>query len=250
MMGLPGRLLTGGQQKKDTKLTSAVNTTCKKKHLGKYRTDWVAISALVPGLPKLQCRSRWHNSLGSVIDETTARKGMWTKEENGKLKDAVKKRNANDWVAIAALVPGRTKNQCWSRWHTTLDSKKNETAHFSKWTKEEDVKLTDAVKTHNGKDWAAISKLVPSRTKAQCVHRWHNKLACKSDETTARVGRWTKKEDSTLEGAVEKHNGEDWAAISALVPGRTRNQCMGRWHDKLLSKSDETAARSGRWTAS
>jgi hypothetical protein len=39
-------------------------------------------------------------------------------------------------------------------------------------------------------------------------------------------------EDSTLKDAVEKHNGEDWAAIAALVPGRTKQQCLNRWHYK------------------
>jgi hypothetical protein len=36
----------------DTKLTSAVKTTCKKKDCGEYRTDWVAVAALVPGRTK------------------------------------------------------------------------------------------------------------------------------------------------------------------------------------------------------
>ena len=45
----------------DTRLTSAVETTCKKKHCGEYKMDWVAISELVPGRTKMQCWSRWHN---------------------------------------------------------------------------------------------------------------------------------------------------------------------------------------------
>jgi hypothetical protein len=33
------------------------------------------------------------------------------------------------------------------------------------WTTEEDVKLTDAVEKYSGKNWVAISALVPGRTK-------------------------------------------------------------------------------------
>jgi hypothetical protein len=54
----------------------------------------------------------------------------------------------------------------------------------------------------------------------------------KSDETTARVGKWTTDEDSTLMDAVKKHNGEDWAAISELVPGRTKIQYNSRWGER------------------
>jgi hypothetical protein len=45
----------------------------------------------------------------------------------------------------------------------------------------------------------------------------------------------------TLKHAVEKHNGEDWAAISALVLGRTNRQCLNIWHNVLESETDEEA---------
>jgi hypothetical protein len=51
-----------------------------------------------------------------------------------------------------------------------------------------------------------------------------NNLRPKTDETTAH-GRWTTDEDSTLEAAVKELNCNDWAAIYALVPGRTKQQC-------------------------
>jgi hypothetical protein len=34
------------------------------------------------------------------------RTGKWTSDENGKLKDAVKTHDGNNWFAIARLVPG------------------------------------------------------------------------------------------------------------------------------------------------
>jgi hypothetical protein len=218
----------------DTKLTSAVNTTCKKKYGEEYTMAWVDVSALVPGRTKLQCSARWHDNLAFMRDETTAHVGKWTKEEDNTLKDAVEKHNAEDWAAISELLPGRTKQQCNKRWHGALDSKSDEmTAHVGRWTKEEDNTLKDAVKKHNGKNWKAIAALVPGRTKQQCLNRWHSALDSKTNETTAHKSKWTKEEDGKLKDAVEKHNGKNWASIAALVPGRTKNQCRSRWHKCL-----------------
>jgi hypothetical protein len=117
-----------------------------------------------------------------------------------------------------------------------LDSKSDETIALvgTKWTTEKDSTLKEAVEKHDGKDWIAISALVPGQTKTQCKNRWHGALDSKSDETIARVGKkWTNEEDVELKDPVEKHNGEDWAAISALVPGRKRIQCLSRWHEYL-----------------
>jgi hypothetical protein len=46
--------------------------------------------------------------------------GKWTSEEDTKLIDVMKK-HGTDWVAIAALVRGRTNNQCRKRWVQGLD---------------------------------------------------------------------------------------------------------------------------------
>jgi hypothetical protein len=99
----------------------------------------------------------------------------------------------------------------------------NTTARKGKWTTDEDSTLADAVEKYKGGDWAGIAALVPGRTKKQCLSRWNIALHSKSDETTVRKGKWTTDEDSTLTDAVEKHNGGDWAAISKLVPGRSRH---------------------------
>jgi hypothetical protein len=219
------------------------------KHNGKNRT---AIAALVPGRTKTQCKSRWHDALESKSDEMIARAGRWTTDEDITLKNAVKKHNRENWAAISAMVPGRTKRQCKSRWYGALDSKHDETiARAGKWTTDEEITLKNAVEKHNGEDWAAISELVLGRTKTQRWHRWyrwHNSLGSKSDETTARVGKWTNEEDDKLQDAVEKHKGEDWVSISELLLGRTKTQCWHRWHNSLRFKTDETGACVGKCT--
>jgi hypothetical protein len=231
----------------DAKLTSAVKTTCMRKYGEEYRMDWGAVTALVPGRTKQQSKSRWHVALESTSDETTVRMGRWTTEEDFALKDAVEKHNGEDW-AISELVPGRTNKQCWNRWNDDLHPKSDDTARKGDWTTEEDDKLVDAVEKYNGMNWQETAALVPGRTKKQCQNRWKRVVESKKNETTARKGEWTTDEDNTLKDAVEKCNGKDWAAISELVPGRTKQQCYHRWYNSRYSKSDETTARMGTWT--
>jgi hypothetical protein len=38
----------------------------------------------------------------------------------------------------------------------------------------------------------------------------------------ARTGKWAEDEDIKLKDAVETHGGNNWGAIAALVPGRTK----------------------------
>jgi myb proto-oncogene protein len=122
------------------------------------------------------------------------------------------------------------QKQCWNRWRDALDPSidRRPPVRTGKWTAVEDSKLKDAVQTHGGKDWAAISALVPGRTKTQCRGRWKDVLDPSIGGATGRAGKWTALEDSKLKDAVQTHGGKDWAAISALVPGRTRKQCLRR----------------------
>jgi hypothetical protein len=45
---------------------------------------------------------------------------IWKSEEDAKLIEAVKK-HGDDWVAVAAMVPGRTNLHCRYRWSYHLD---------------------------------------------------------------------------------------------------------------------------------
>jgi myb proto-oncogene protein len=96
------------------------------------------------------------------------RTGEWTAVEDGKLKDAVRTNGAKNWAGIAALVPSRTRLQCRSRWQTILNpSISRAKRRMGEWTAVEDGKLKDAVQTHGGKNWVAISALVADRTRIE-----------------------------------------------------------------------------------
>jgi hypothetical protein len=206
----------------DMKLKNAVQ-----KHGGK---DWVAIATLVPGRTTKQCWNRWHDVLDPSIDRVTGCMGKWEEEEDIKLKNAVHKLGSKNWVAIAALVPGRTKIQCKNRWYGTLNpSIDRVTERTGKWKEVEDIKLKDAVRKLGSKNWVAIAALVPGRTKKQCSNRWRNALNPRIALTTGSTGAWTTGEIIKLKAAVQTYGGKDWVAIAALVPGRTKKQCWNRW---------------------
>jgi hypothetical protein len=211
------------------------------RHGGK---NWDTVAALVPDRSRSQCRSIWHNGLDSSVEGATICTGKWAEDEDIKLKDAVKRHGGKNWKDIAVLVPGRTELQCRDRWKNGLDQA---SARKGKWVEDEDIKLKDAVKRHGGKNWKDIAVLVPGRTEQQCRDRWKNGLDSSMDGTTKRTCKWTPEEDVKLKDSVEMHGGKDWAAITALIPGRTRSQCRNRWKDGLDPKIDRTNGRTGKW---
>jgi hypothetical protein len=228
----PNAGVAGGwwTSKEDAKLTRVVANTSKKKWGKEYKTDWPAISELIPGRTKKQCWQRWHDVLDPNIGRANGRKGKWTAVEDRKLKAAVQTHGDKDWDTISALVPGRMRRQCWQRWYDVLNPSIALTAgRTGTWEEDEDIKLKDAVQTQGDKDWAAISALVPGRTKRQCLSRWHGTLDPSIGRASARKGKWSAVEDSKLKHAIQTQGDKGWVAISALVPGRTKKQCWNRW---------------------
>jgi hypothetical protein len=99
--------------------------------------------------------------------------GIWKDDEDIKLKAAVQRHGGKDWVAIAVLVPGRTRLQCQSKWHNVLYSSIDGVNKCTGKRKEDEViKLKALVQKHGDKDWVAIVSLVPGRTRKQCWNRW------------------------------------------------------------------------------
>jgi hypothetical protein len=185
-------------------------------------------------------------------DVATTATGSWTSEEDANLISAVvstcKKKCSNeykiDWDAVAALVPGRRRDQCRRR---CIDRANGRTGT---WIEDEDIELKDAVQMHSDKDhkdWVVIAALVPGRTRIQCSNRWKYILNANIDRANARTGAWTEDEDIKLKDAARLHGGKNWGSIAALVPGRTKVQCSRRWHDALKHSIDRTSGRTGKW---
>jgi hypothetical protein len=79
--------------------------------------NWAAIAALVPSRTQKQCNRRWSHALDPRIALTAGRTCRFTDDEDLKLNNAVQTRGDKNWGEIAALVPGRTKVQCYNRWY-------------------------------------------------------------------------------------------------------------------------------------
>jgi hypothetical protein len=185
----------------DLKLKNAVANTRMKKHGSKYRIDWAAVVAQVPGRMESQCADRWRFVLDPSIDRVNMRTGKWTEDESIKLKDAVQTHGGKNWQRIAALFPGRTIDQCRNRWRDVRDPKIDYTVQ---WTVVEDIKLKDGVQAHGGKNWAAIAALVQGRTKKQCNDRWRSLLNPSVVKVNSRTSTWTEDESEKLKDAVER----------------------------------------------
>jgi hypothetical protein len=123
------------------------------------------------------------------------------------------------------------------------------------WTPVQDGQLIRAVKNtpkkkHKGKvtsDWIAISAQVQGRTSKHCHNRWRHTLDPSVDRSNGSSGAWEEEEDIVLKNAVRKHDGKDWAAISALVPGRTSKQCQNRCRNTLNLCIKQAHRRTGKW---
>jgi hypothetical protein len=144
--------------------------------------------------------------LNTNIDPTMAQAGR-TADEFKKIKDAQLTHGCKDWASIVALVPGRTRNQCSSRWHSVLDPS------------------IDGANGLTGKGVEPVTVTQPNAGLARAT------------------GSWTLQEDAKLTSAVtnsqkRKYGKEyktNWEAVAALVPGRTNMQCWSRWNDFLGS---------------
>jgi hypothetical protein len=183
--------------------------------------------------------------------DTPARYQIWTPEDEAALNSAVKKCGTK-WVAVAALMPGRTNEQCRKRW---IAAPKREKAKTSKpiawedrnprneWNPKEDALLKSAVEKC-GTKWVEVAKLLPGRHNEQCRKRWYGYICM--DASAKSIGLWTAAEDTRLTAAVKKHGNKEWSVIAQLVRGRNNEQCRRRWLDSV---DMNTKRVTGPWSA-
>ncbi|KAH0789474.1 Myb-like DNA-binding domain containing protein [Histomonas meleagridis] len=98
------------------------------------------------------------------------RSSPWTEEEDERLRAAIQVHGSDNWTIVATFVGGgRTKSQCSQRWRRVLDPKINK----GNWTKEEEEKLIEAVKSFGNKAWTRISSELGNRSDVQCRFRYN-----------------------------------------------------------------------------
>jgi myb proto-oncogene protein len=108
--------------------------------------NWKKISSHFDNRTDVQCLHRWQKVLNPnlIKGKWGLTRGMWSEEEDEKLRRLVHTIGPKNWSSIAKHFSGRIGKQCRERWHNHLnpDIKKD------KWSDEEDRTLIQAQKMY------------------------------------------------------------------------------------------------------
>lgn len=167
---------------------------------------------------------------------TQSKSGSWDPYEDQLLARAVAtvgqdtKRSSDsvNWLAVSALIPGRSNGQCAERW----DKNVMPGLKKGRWTDAEDAKLVSLMAAGHGAGvyggrgthWPSVAEQIPGRTSKQVRERW-----CKYLDPAVNRAPFSAAEDE----AVVAHYAEmstRWAAIARRIGnGRTGEAVKHRW---------------------
>ena len=171
------------------------------------------------------------------------KRGAWTREEDGRLADAVGM-YADNWTLVSNHVQTRTASQCRHR-RSSLQMDK------TPFSREEQKRLILATKAYapevwkevmmgrqrltessmvaqvgggSGGWWSSIARHLPGRTDGQCRSRWYQTFHPHTNRE-----EWGEEEVGRLKRLVEAY-GPDWVKVAGEIgTGRTRQQVKQTW---------------------
>ena len=144
--------------------TNNLNDTAEPKINPLNNINWSKIAEKLENKNARQCQTRWQN----ILDPNRV-KGPWTKEEDKKLIDLVKKFGPEKWSNISSYLPGRLGKQCRERWYNHL----NPCVRKTGWSKEEEWMLFLLHRKY-GNSWSIFSEKIPGRTDNTIKNHWNS----------------------------------------------------------------------------
>jgi hypothetical protein len=135
------------------------------------------------------------------------------------------------WPLIISRFPGKTPQQIAGRWNHVL----HPALVKGSWIKEEDLAICSFIEQNGVGNWQKLASLLPGRIGKQCRERWIHHLS-----PVVQREPWSDAEDAVL-AELHARFGNQWARISALLPGRTDNCVKNRWNSTLKRKLERRA---------
>ncbi|CAG8549878.1 5289_t:CDS:2 [Ambispora leptoticha] len=165
------------------------------------------------------------------IPDTVNTRHIWTQKEDILLCKAVEEIGVGKWKEIAKRIPGISNIQARVRWALLSKSKRGQ------WTPEEDQKLLELYKKHNG-NWTRISE---DMNRPPSVIRTHYEICTRPNR---QVSYWSQEEIEALKQGVKEY-GNQWDLIMKRLPGRSMILAK-----RLLQDSPRLNphANVGRWS--
>jgi hypothetical protein len=97
----------------------------------------------------------------------------------------------------------------------------------TKFTPEEDERLTEVVMRVQPRNWADIAQLMGNRSARQCRERWQHYL-----DPKLKNGPWTEAEDVLLEDKIFDY-GLKWTGIAGFFVNRSLMSLRNRWNERV-----------------